>query len=83
MHRRRQANTATSSDGESPAERLAPYRAKRDFELTAESSVPTGGPPAPNGWRFVVQRHRAWALHDDLRLAPAGRWVVRAHRDAP
>jgi bifunctional non-homologous end joining protein LigD len=58
-------------------ERLRPYRAKRDFSLTSE---PRGTePPAADGWRFVVQRHRASRLHYDVRLEAAGvllSWAV-------
>ena len=58
-------------------ERLATYRAKRDFRQTAE---PSGSPePVAEGWRFVVQRHRATRLHYDLRLEAGGvlvSWAV-------
>jgi len=58
-------------------ERLRAYRAKRDFSLTSE---PRGTePPASDGWRFVVQRHRARRLHYDFRLEAAGvllSWAV-------
>lgn len=58
-------------------DRLRRYRAKRDFSITAE---PRGtDPPAANGWRFVVQRHRASRLHYDVRLEADGvlvSWAV-------
>src|SRR3954447_345422 len=58
-------------------DRLGRYRAKRDFDVTAE---PSGDGPAPAaGNRFVVQRHRASRLHYDLRLEAAGvllSWAV-------
>ena len=61
----------------SPKERLAPYRAKRDFSVTSEPSG-TEPPPAA-GNRFVVQRHRARRLHYDFRLEADGvlvSWAV-------
>jgi bifunctional non-homologous end joining protein LigD len=69
-------------------DRLATYRAKRDFATTPEpSGVPWGrvqrntpdAAPAADGWRFVVQRHRARRLHYDLRLEAGGvllSWAV-------
>ncbi|GAA4834222.1 non-homologous end-joining DNA ligase [Saccharopolyspora rosea] len=58
-------------------ERLAEYRAKRDFSRTAE---PPGGSALPSGeHRFVVQRHRARRRHYDLRLEIDGAlasWAV-------
>ncbi|MGH2764055.1 MAG: non-homologous end-joining DNA ligase [Thermoleophilaceae bacterium] len=52
------------------AEKLESYRAKRDFERTAE---PSGRRPrGPGAARFVVQEHRARRLHWDLRLEREG-----------
>jgi bifunctional non-homologous end joining protein LigD len=60
------------------AEKLAAYRSKRDFTRTPE---PAGGSAtdAPEGPRFVVQRHRATRLHYDLRFEIDGvlaSWAV-------
>src|SRR5215471_11623541 len=62
-----------------PKDRLAPYRAKRDFARTPEPA----GQPARDGAarRFVVQRHRARRLHYDFRLEIDGvlvSWAVPA-----
>src|SRR6187401_3220383 len=46
---------------------LAKYRAKRDFEQTAEPSGKASVSAAPQ-LRFVIQRHDATRLHYDLRL---------------
>ena len=64
------------TDGGTVRDRLEPYRAKRDFDLTPE---PTGGRRPTTGNRFVVQRHRARRLHYDLRLEIDGvlvSWAV-------
>ena len=73
----------------SAADRLAPYRAKRDFSKTKEpAGRQAGRTPAPRSGavrveqaapRFVVQRHRARRLHYDFRLEVAGvlvSWAV-------
>jgi bifunctional non-homologous end joining protein LigD len=59
-------------------DKLATYRAKRDFEKTAE---PSGSRPvAPSERRrFVIQKHAARRLHYDLRLEDRGvfkSWAV-------
>ena len=57
-------------------EKLAKYRAKRDFALTTEPAGATL-PSAGNG--FVVQKHAATRLHYDFRLELDGvlvSWAV-------
>ena len=57
-------------------EKLREYRAKRDFDVTAE---PAGAAAEAGGARFVVQRHRARRLHYDFRLEVDGvlaSWAV-------
>jgi bifunctional non-homologous end joining protein LigD len=73
--RRRRTRSSDSS------RKLADYQAKRDFARTPEPSGEGAatGAPAADGWRFVVQRHRATRLHYDLRLEAAGvllSWAV-------
>ncbi len=51
------------------ARKLETYRAKRDFDKTAE---PPGGDGAGSKGRFVVQEHHARRLHWDLRLEHDG-----------
>ena len=55
---------------------LESYRSKRDFARTPE---PEPGEVGDGGGRFVVQRHRATALHYDTRLEVNGvlvSWAV-------
>jgi bifunctional non-homologous end joining protein LigD len=59
---------------------LAEYKAKRDFQKTAE---PKGGKPLPKAVRgasrFVIQKHDARRLHYDFRLQMEGvlkSWAV-------
>src|SRR4051794_22661632 len=67
-------------EGGAVGERLATYRAKRDFDVTPE---PTGCAAASGSWRFVVQRHRARRLHYDLRLELDGALVSWAVPKGP
>ncbi|HMG92102.1 MAG TPA: DNA ligase D [Chryseolinea sp.] len=55
---------------------LTQYKQKRDFKETPE---PTGGNPAANKLRFVIQKHDATRLHYDFRLEVEGvlkSWAV-------
>jgi bifunctional non-homologous end joining protein LigD len=65
-----------------PAERLAPYQAKRNFAKTPE---PAGATTAADSSqrRFVVQRHRARRLHYDLRFEIDGVLVSWAVPNGP
>ena len=71
------ARKARKSDG--PKERLASYRKMRDFTATPEPSGDGGARQGDDTRRFVVQRHRARALHYDLRFEIDGvlvSWAV-------
>src|SRR5262245_33364973 len=88
MPSRRRSTTPTAS-GRNPAARsgvppnvaskkLAKYRARRDFEKTAEPSG-TRRVAASKRLRFVIQKHAARRLHYDLRLELGGvfkSWAV-------
>lgn len=52
-------------------DKLATYRAKRDFEKTAEPSGTLPVTPSERP-RFVIQKHAARRLHYDLRLEVRG-----------
>ena len=63
----------------SPQERLETYRQMRDFGSTPEPSGEHAAPDVEGRRRFVVQRHRARALHYDLRFEVDGvlaSWAV-------
>ena len=66
-----------------PAERLAPYQAKRNFAKTPEPAGAT--PQAADGGerKFVVQRHRARRLHYDVRFEIDGVLVSWAVPNGP
>jgi len=60
------------------ADRLDPYRRKRDFDASPEPG-PESEPPSGAQPRFVVQEHSARAMHWDLRLERDGvlaSWAV-------
>ncbi|MBA2515654.1 MAG: hypothetical protein H0V26_15220, partial [Solirubrobacterales bacterium] len=60
------------------ADRLDPYRRKRDFDASPEPGPGSGPEPGPQP-RFVVQEHSARAMHWDLRLERDGvlaSWAV-------
>jgi bifunctional non-homologous end joining protein LigD len=59
------------------ADRLGPYRAKRDFDATPEPAPAEA--PEGDGRRYVVQEHHARSMHWDLRLEHEGTlasWAV-------
>ncbi|HEY6034563.1 MAG TPA: non-homologous end-joining DNA ligase, partial [Kofleriaceae bacterium] len=56
--------------------KLSKYRAKRDFDITAE---PSGAQAAAAGHRYVIQQHAARRMHYDFRLELDGvllSWAV-------
>ena len=55
-----------------PADRLARYRARRDFAATSEPAAEGAPAEAGEAPRFVVQQHDATRLHWDLRLERDG-----------
>jgi bifunctional non-homologous end joining protein LigD len=62
----------------SPQTKLKTYRAKRDFNVTAEPSGERRVEKAPH-LRYVIQKHAATRLHYDLRLELDGAfrsWAV-------
>jgi bifunctional non-homologous end joining protein LigD len=80
--------TPTKTRSKKSPDKLAPYRAKRDFGKTGEPAG-SGSPSAKSAKsakskgsgaaRFVVQRHRARRLHYDFRLEIGGvlvSWAV-------
>lgn len=75
----RRASAPERAAREEAPERLATYREMRDFTATPEPSG-DGSPGRSDGARhFVVQRHRARALHYDLRFEIDGvlaSWAV-------
>ena len=70
--------------GDGPAKRLETYQSMRDFDRTAEPAGAAGdeaeaAPDAVGARMYVVQRHRARALHYDFRLEVDGvlaSWAV-------
>ena len=60
-----------------PAEKLAAYKAKRDFSITSEPA--DGGAEGVEALSFVVQKHWATRLHYDFRIELDGvmmSWAV-------
>ena len=55
-----------------PRDKLTRYRAKRDFDATAEPAGEGAGAGDGGRPRFVVQEHHATRLHWDLRLEHDG-----------
>jgi len=68
------ARRPAASDPGTPEALLATYRDKRDFDATPEPAPVVSQPVAPRTGplTFVVQKHRATALHYDFRLEVDG-----------
>ncbi|HEY8064571.1 MAG TPA: non-homologous end-joining DNA ligase [Methylosinus sp.] len=72
----RAAASSSRARGENEDDTLAAYRAKRDFQRTAE---PQGAVREKGQGAYAVQKHRARRLHFDLRLELDGvlkSWAV-------
>lgn len=81
----RLVDRSRSTPGSPPADALARYRARRDFQRTPEPAAEpaaraaSGGGGTPDAPRFVIQHHLATRLHHDLRLEHEGTapsWAV-------
>jgi bifunctional non-homologous end joining protein LigD len=69
----------TAAKKAAPKKKLSTYREKRDFDRTPEPSGERAEPDPVGNPRFVIQRHRARALHYDFRLEIDGvlvSWAV-------
>jgi bifunctional non-homologous end joining protein LigD len=72
------AQKLESAEAMMASSKLSTYRAKRDFNITAEPSGAAEVAPADRA-RFVIQKHDATRLHYDLRLEVDGvfkSWAV-------
>ena len=68
MAPRKTAAKKTAPEKTAPGKPLSTYREKRDFDRTPEPSGEQAEPNPDGNPRFVIQRHRARALHYDFRL---------------